>query len=120
MGVKHKSYEVFRHLVQGEDSIRCIHDEELPPDEYYDELGPALSEVFPGAEPSLVEHAVALDAAFDTATTFSMNFGKNKFQKNVKQPNHMRARETTRSPGITHGRAAKRKLNKGFKFSRAT
>ena len=35
--------ETIYHLVQQEDVILKIHSEELPPDEYYDELGPSLS-----------------------------------------------------------------------------
>ena len=72
--------EVFCHLVQNESVIAQTHQEELPPDEYYDELGPKLQEKFPNADPDLVEHAVALLAAFDTAIAFALSFGIEKFQ----------------------------------------
>ena len=74
------SDEEIDHLIQDDDLIAKIHSEELPPDEYYDKLGPALSSKFPGADPLLVEHVVALTAAFDTATSFALSFGIAKFQ----------------------------------------
>ena len=67
-------------LIQDDDLIAKIHTEELPPDEYYDALGPALQKKFPGADPALVEHVVALTAAFDAATSFALSFGIAKFQ----------------------------------------
>ena len=35
---------------------------------------------FPDADPELIEHAVPLVAAFDTATVYAMSFGIAKFQ----------------------------------------
>ena len=54
--------------------------EELPPDEYYEELGRILQSKFPGADPKLIEHVVPLVAAFDAATAFALSFGIAKFQ----------------------------------------
>ena len=68
------------HLVQQEDVILRIHAEELPPDEYYAELKDALRERHPDSDPDLVEHVVALVAAFDTAAAFGVSFGVAKFQ----------------------------------------
>ena len=68
------------HLVQDDDLILKIHSQELPPDEYYDALGAVLAERFKGATPKLLEHVVALVAAFDTATSFALSFGIAKFQ----------------------------------------
>ena len=68
------------HLVQQDDEILKIHSEELPPDEYYDKLGVVLVNHFPGVDPALVEHVVALVAAFDTAAGFGISFGVGKFQ----------------------------------------
>ena len=75
-----KIQENLFHLVQQDDEILKIHSEELPPDEYYDELRVVLSERFKGADPALVEHVVALVAAFDTAAAFGISFGVAKFQ----------------------------------------
>ena len=72
--------EQVSHLIRDDALIARIHLEELPPDEYYDLLGPVLQKKFPGADPTLVEHAVALTAAFDTATSFALSFGIAKFQ----------------------------------------
>ena len=68
------------HLVQDEPLITRIHNEELPPDSYYEELGKHLIKKFRGADPDLIEHAVALAAAFDTASAFALSFGIKKFQ----------------------------------------
>ena len=68
------------HLIQDDALIAKIHTEELPADEYYDLLGPVLQRKFPGADPTLVEHVVALTAAFDAATSFALSFGIAKFQ----------------------------------------
>lgn len=68
------------HLVQQEDTILRIHSEELPPDEYYDELKLVLAKKFAGADPALIEHVGALVAAFDTAAGFAVSFGVAKFQ----------------------------------------
>ena len=68
------------HLVQDEPLISRIHDEELPPDEYYEELYSVLRHKFPEATPELVDHVVPLVAAFDTGAAFSMSFGIEKFQ----------------------------------------
>ena len=71
--------ERFYHLVQDESSISHIHEEELPPDEYYEALQHKLEQMFPKATKSLVTHVVALVAAFDTGTAFSLSFGIEKF-----------------------------------------
>ena len=68
------------HLVQDEPLIARIHNEELPPDSYYEELAPYLQRKFPKADPDLVEHVVALAAAFDTASAFALSLGIKKFQ----------------------------------------
>ena len=68
------------HLVQQDDEILKIHSEELPPDEYYDRLRAVLAKHFSGVNPALVEHVVALVAAFDTAAAFGISFGVGKFQ----------------------------------------
>ena len=57
-----------------------IHDDDHPPDEHYDELLGSLKQTFPKAEADLVEHVVALAAAFDTAIYFALSFGIAKFQ----------------------------------------
>ena len=72
--------ESISHLVQDDSLVAHIHDEELPPDEYYDELLGALQKRFPEADAELIEHVVALAAAFDTATSFALSFGIAKFQ----------------------------------------
>ena len=74
------SVEKIFHLVQDEDLIARVHQEELPPDEYYDELRGILAAAHPNASPGLVEHVVALSAAFDTAAGFALSFGIKKFQ----------------------------------------
>ena len=71
--------ESIAHLVQDDNLVSRIHDEELPPDEHYDELVGALKHRFPKADPELVEHVVALAAAFDTANLFASSFGIDKF-----------------------------------------
>ena len=68
------------HLVQDKGVIDSITEDELPPDEYYVELGEWLRKQFPLADPALVEHAVPLVAAFDTGTAFALSFGIAKFQ----------------------------------------
>ena len=75
-----EEFDTICHLIQDDELIAKIHTEELPPDEYYDALGPALAKKFHGADPLLVEHCVALAAAFDTATSFALSFGIAKFQ----------------------------------------
>ena len=72
--------EYISHLVQNDEEISKIINEELPPDEYYDKLRGILAKKFEGANPALVDHCVALAAAFDTAAAFAMSFGINKFQ----------------------------------------
>ena len=54
----------FCHLVQDDQVVADLHDNQLPPDEYYDELRRALLERFEGADLGLVEHVVALCGAF--------------------------------------------------------
>ena len=68
------------HLVQDRPGLERILAEELPPEEYYDELARILRAKFPRADPKLVEHAVPLAAAFDRATAFALSFGIAKFQ----------------------------------------
>ena len=70
----------FYHLVQDKELIESIHEAELPPDEYYEELGKLMRKWFPEADPTLVDHAVPLVAAFDTGTAFALSFGIAKFQ----------------------------------------
>ena len=72
--------DAFYHLVQDEALISHIHDEVLPPDEYYDELCKILTRQNPNVSAGLVEHVVALVAAFDTASAFALSFGIKKFQ----------------------------------------
>ena len=75
------------HLVQDDALVRNIHSSEIPPDEYYELFRAQLSAKFPEATKDAVEHAVALCAAFDTASAFGLSFGCKKFQfmqKNVK------------------------------------
>ena len=59
--------------------VEEIMSKELPPDEYYIKLGAWLVREFPLADPDLIEHAVPLVAAFDTATAFALSFGIAKF-----------------------------------------
>ena len=68
------------HLVQDDELVSRIHSEELPPDAYYAALSGKLQELFPKADPSLVDHAAALASAFDTAGSFALSFGIAKFQ----------------------------------------
>jgi hypothetical protein len=70
----------FYHLVQDQATVDGILSEELPPDEYYCELSEVLRRKFPLADPTLIDHAVPLVAAFDTATAFALSFGIAKFQ----------------------------------------
>ena len=56
---QYTSDEVY-HLVQDDNVISHIHNEELPPDCYYDELKEVLRRKFPKASPGLIDHAVAL------------------------------------------------------------
>ena len=88
-----RSEEEISHLVQDDDLIARIHLEELPPDEYYDDLGAVLAKSFPGADPALVEHIVPLVAAFDTATGFALSFGIAKFQLAQKEVHCHRERK---------------------------
>ena len=71
------------HLVQDRPVTEQILEEDLPPDEYYDELGHWLSATFPKADPDLLEHIVPVVAAFDTATAFALSFGIAKFQGQI-------------------------------------
>jgi hypothetical protein len=68
------------HLVQDQVTVGGILSEQLPPDEYYCELSEVLRRKFPLADPTLIDHAVPLVAAFDTATAFELSFGIAKFQ----------------------------------------
>ena len=43
----------YYHLVQDKELIESIHDEELPPEEYYEELGKLMRKWFPEADPTL-------------------------------------------------------------------
>ena len=67
------------HLVQEEETIAELHQCELPPDEYYEELGRKWAEWWPKADPKLLEHLMSVQIAFDTATAFAMSFGIAKF-----------------------------------------
>ena len=66
--------------MQQEDLIAFIHNEELPPDAYYEALEEKLQELFPASTPEARHHIVALAAAFDTAAGFALSFGIKKFQ----------------------------------------
>jgi hypothetical protein len=66
--------------VQDQVTVDRILGEELPPDEYYCELAEVLRRKFPLADPTLIDHAVPLVAACDTATSFALSFGIAKFQ----------------------------------------
>ena len=68
------------HLVQNRSEIARMQAVEIPPEEYYNQLGPLLLARFPGVDPDLVEHVVLLVEAFDTATVFALSFGIAKFQ----------------------------------------
>jgi len=68
------------HLVQDREEIEKIEAEEIPPQEYYDQLRVLLGEKFPEADPELLDHSVPLVAALDTATLYAMSFGIAKFQ----------------------------------------
>ena len=57
-----------------------IHDDELPPEEYYDELLGCPKQRLLKAELELIEHVIALAAAFDTATSFALSLGIAEFQ----------------------------------------
>ena len=72
-----KAFDVCRHLVQNEELIANIHESELPLEEYYEKLGPIVTEKFKGCDHWLVEHVIALTGAFDTATAFTISFGIN-------------------------------------------
>ena len=72
--------EVVFHLVQDRDVIDEVFAAELPPEEYYDDLKEVLRRKFPGADPALLDHAIPLIGAFDTATAFALSFGIKKFQ----------------------------------------
>jgi hypothetical protein len=72
--------EMVRHLVQDDCLIKRIHEEELPPDEYYDELRVILKKQYPRVRLEFIEHVVAVRAAFDTAASFALSFGIKKFQ----------------------------------------
>ena len=68
------------HLIQDESLVERIHEEEIPPEEYYLELGKVLKSKHPKAARKVVAHVVALVSAFDTATAFALSFGIAKFQ----------------------------------------
>ena len=72
--------ERIRHLVQDDELINSIHNEELPPDCYYQQLEQPLKKAFPGSTPEAREHVVALCAAFDTAAAFGLSFSCKKIQ----------------------------------------
>ena len=73
-------WDHINHLVQDDKVISHILEEELPPDEYYEELREVLSKRYPEADPLLADHVVSLSAAFDTAAAFALSFGITKFQ----------------------------------------
>ncbi len=66
--------------MQDDDLIKAIHEEELPPDEYYDRLKEILRARHPKVAPTFVDHVVAVGVAFDTAAAFGLSFGIKKFQ----------------------------------------
>ena len=73
--------DAVRHLVQDRDTIDHIFSEELPSDQYYEELEEEyLQGQFPRADPYLIKHLISATAAFDTAPAFAMSFGIAKFQ----------------------------------------
>lgn len=57
---KPKAADEVRHLAQDEELIFNIHNEELPPDLYYEELRGAFASTFPGYTVQAREHALAL------------------------------------------------------------
>ena len=72
--------EGMMRLVQNCREVAEILELEIPPECYYEELHTILAAKFKGADPDLVEHAVSLIHAFDTATAFALSFGIAKFQ----------------------------------------
>ena len=62
------------HLVQDREVVKEMLANELPPDEYYQELREALAWKLPEADADLLDHVAPLAAAFDVATAFAMNF----------------------------------------------
>ena len=56
------------HLVQEEDLIRSIHEKEIPPDEYYVKLKEIVKSQHPKVADTFIDHAIAVAAAFDTAS----------------------------------------------------
>ena len=98
-----------RHLIQDEDLVARVHEEELPPEGYYVELRGKLAEEFPGASDKILDHAVALVAAFDTAIGFALSFGIAEFQP---------AQESVKLVGEyvgTYGRRPNPYLNRAIK-----
>lgn len=67
------------HLIQDEGVVSDLHQNVLPPDEYYDELGEKWAEWWPTCNPALLTHMKSVLIAFDTAIAFSMSFGIAKF-----------------------------------------
>lgn len=63
------------HLVQEDDQIRKIHEEEIPPDLYYEALALELGRLFPNASVAFLAHIVAVAVAFETAAAFALSFG---------------------------------------------
>ena len=53
------------HLVQDEKTVESILCDEVPPDEYYEQLGPVLQKKWPRADEQLIDHVVALVVALD-------------------------------------------------------
>jgi len=72
--------ELVAHLIQDEGVVNQLLSEEVPPDQYYERLRGPLKQMFPEADPDLLEHVLPLVAAFDLATVFAMSFGAAKFQ----------------------------------------
>lgn len=70
--------DAFDHMVQDHDGIDYIEQKELPQPQYK-QLKQALRDRAPGADLELVDHAVALVAAFDTATAYDMSLGSASF-----------------------------------------
>ena len=72
--------ESIHHLIQDDATVTRIHGEEVPPECYYVELRKQLAKIHPAASAALLDHVVALTAAFDVATGFALSFGISKFQ----------------------------------------
>lgn len=66
-------------FVQYRGDIDRIEADEIPPPEYCEQLRVALQKKLPGVDPELLDRAIPLVAAFDTAMVFAMSFGIAQF-----------------------------------------